>query len=515
VDERGGASPLAVQDARAFIAGVERRLAPIDRAILRAEWSLTVGRSRTGASAGQARRHRLLSDPELLVQVRRLRPTRKGDLLRRRFDLLERSILATRIEQDPEVVRLRSQLQETVTAFRPTWHGRRVGRAVVRNAIRKNPDRRERRRAFYAEDPVYRKVEDDLRELVRLRNEKARSFGFRSFPEYQLSFDGFTVARLEELMEDALRHARWAVRQWREAFEDRTGERGWYPWDVDYARELIAGLPDRAFPTRGMVSSVLQGVRGWGFPRSSLRFRVDHHDLTSGGICVSPDPPRDVRIVVHPGHGWQEYMILFHEVGHAVHSASIRAPSHLLRWHEFVPGFGAPSEAVGEFFELIASSEAWLRTRRELSAEQVTSFVEGRQADPVRIMALLVGWIRTELALYLRPDRDPRQEEERYGRKVLGYENYTVRSFADSFYIDLPMYTTSYLFARLLRPHLLSAVLEDVGGTTWPNAKLGPWLVDRWFRPGSTYDWGPRLKQVSGRPFSARAFNEEMSPRPN
>jgi peptidyl-dipeptidase A len=499
---------VTVRDARRFINGVERRLAPIDQAILRAEWRLAVGRSRTGAAPWQERRHRLLNDPELLVRVQRLRPARTGGLLRRRFDLLERAILATRIEQDPKVVQLRSHLQETVTAFRPTWHGRRVGRAVVRNAVRKNPDREERRRAFYAEDPVYRTVEEGLRELVRLRNEKARSFGFRSFPEFQLSFDGFSVARLEELMEDALRHVPWAVKRWREAFEDRTGERGWYPWDVDYARELIAGLPDRPFPARGMLASVREGVEGWGFPRSSLRFRVDYHDITSGGFCLAPDPPRDVRIVVHPSHGWLEYAILFHEVGHAVHSASIRASSHLLRWHEFVPGFGAPSEGIGEFFELIPSSEAWLRTRRALPADRVTPFVEGRRTDPLRIMALLVGWVRTELGLYLHPERDPVEETVRYGRAVLGYEAHAERSFADSFFIDVPIYATSYLFAALLRPHLLKGVLGEVGGATWPNPKVGPWLVDRWFRPGSRYDWGSRLKEVTGRPISARAFNE-------
>jgi hypothetical protein len=500
------------QDARRFLGGVERRLAPIDQEILRAEWRLTVGRSKTGAAPWQERRHRLLSDPELLPRVARLRPGKAGGLLRRRFDLLERAILATRVEQDPEVVRRRSQLQETITAFRPTWHGRKVGRAVVRNALRKNPDREERRRAFYAEDPVYRSVEDELRELVALRNEKARALGFRSFPEFQLSFDGFTVARLETLMDDALRHVPSAVRRWRETFEDRTGERGWYPWDVDYGRELIAGLPDRTLPARSMLPSILKGVASWGFPRSALRFRVDRHDLTSGGCCIAPDPPRDVRIVVHPSHGWPAYATLFHEVGHAIHSASIRAPTHLLRWHEFVPGFGAPHEGIGEFFELIPTSAAWLRTREGLSARRAEAFAEGQRTDPLRLMSLLVGWIRSELGLYLTPERDPGKDAVRYGRKVLGYDAYPERSFADSFYVDLPIYATSYLFATLLRPQLLSAVLAEVGGETWPNRKLGPWLVDRWFRPGSMYDWGPRLERVTGRPFSAKAFNGALRP---
>ena len=270
-------------------------------------------------------------------------------------------------------------------------------------------------------------------------------------------------------------------------------------------------LPERAFPANEMLASVYRGVQGWGFPRSLFRFRVDRHDIPAGGVCWAPDPPRDVRIVIHPGRGgWHDYMILFHEVGHAVHSSSIRGPTHLLRWHEGLPGFGGFHEGIGELFALIADTESWLRTREGLAPELIRAYLTEQRYHPLRNLAFLVGWVQRELDLYLRPERDPVEAERRYDRSVWGYDDHPPRSFADSFYVEAPIYATSYLIATLFWPKVHAAALRELGGETWPNPKMGSWLTQHWFREGSGFDWLPRVREVTGRPFGARALNDAM-----
>ncbi len=502
---------MQVRDAERFVRSIERRLAPLDRAILLCEWRRAAGRPGGSARGWQERRHRLLHAPGLLETTRRFRSAGFGGTLERRLGLLERATLQSRVEQDPDIVRARSQLESRIARFRPEWHGRRVNRVVVSTVARTDPSREERRRAYYAEEPLYRAMEEDLRGLVKLRNETARAFGFRSFPEFVLSFDRLSVSRLAALLRESLRYVPAYQRWQRQAFEDRTGERGWYPWDRWYAAYLAEGLPDAAFPAREMLSSVVRGVRGWGVRPSALRFRVDRHDLASGGLCVAPDPPRDVRIVIHPGRGgWLEYCIVFHEVGHAVHSASVRQPTHLLRWHEGLPGFGGFHEGIGELFASIAESERWLRGRSALSSGQVAQFLADRRRRPLWDVGQLAQWIDGELNLYLRPDVDPAERSRRFGRRVFGFDAFEPRSFVDSFSAEIPLYSSSYLFAALLRPMLMQAALEEVGGSDWPNRKIGPWLVDRWFRDGSSFDWLPRVEEVTGQPFGARAFNESV-----
>jgi hypothetical protein len=498
--------------AEAFVADLERRLAPLDRGILLAEWRRVAGISHRGAGVWEDRRHGLLERPGLLETVRAHLDAGYGGPLERRLHLLERIALTSRIEQDPEIVHVRERLRARIASFRPMWHGRRVPRNVVRQALRTSPDRAERRRAYYAEDPLYRPLEVDLRRLIALRNERARDYGFRSFPEFQLSFDGLSVSRFEELVESALRHVPAGMRLRRDEFQERTGQAGWFPWDGPYSGYLARGLPDASFPPREMVAAVVTGVREWGVPPSALRFRVTRHDLSAGGICLAPDPPKDVRIVVHPdAGGLTSYRTLFHEVGHAVHSASTRARGHLLRWHEGVPGFGGFREGIGEFFTLIPESEAWLRSRVSLPPESIRSFRAEVVRAPLAEAAFLSGWTANELGLYLRPHEDPSERSLRWERRTFGFDPHPARSFADAFYIGAPVYATSYLIAMLVRAQIASAVLDQVGGPIWPNRRIGPWLIDRWFRDGSSYDWLPRIREVTGRPFGAAAFNAAMA----
>jgi hypothetical protein len=460
----------------------------------------------------QRRRLALLAAPALIEQLRSASRELSLPADRRRAELLLRTTLEVQIEQAPEVVRLRDPLVRRVSAFHPRWQGRRSSRGALREIQRSNPDRNQREAAWRGEEALFRPMEPAMVGLVALRNARAREFGFRSFPEYRLASEGLSVAGLRELMAAATRWVPDEMRRAREEFEDATGERGWYPWDALYARQLQAPIPVSSFPGDRMLPAVLRGVRAWGIPTSLLRFRVDFHDLPAGGISLAPDPPGDVRVVVHREGGWERYGILFHEVGHAVASRAVRQSSHLLRWHEHVPGFAAMSEGEGGFFERIAATEAWLRTRPELSREQIATALRSVRRSTLFNLAWTVVWISRELALYEDGARGPKGVAERLERRFFGFETHPPLSFADGFYIELPIYSPSYFLASLFGSALRRAVLADVGGPFWPNRKVGPWLLRHWMREGTSFDWTTRLRELTGAGFDAEAFLAENRP---
>jgi hypothetical protein len=414
----------------------------------------------------------------------------------------------TQVEQHPEVVRARSALERRAVAFRPIWKGKRVNRAVIARTIREDPDPANRRRAYYALDPLYRPMEGALRDLVRIRNERSRALGYRTFAELRLGHQGLTPARIEALGEAVTRPASAHLRSMADRARSDDPAAGWHPWDLRYQQHLRASLPTALFPLPSMLPTILRAVRAWGFRTERMRFRVVFHDLTAGGLTLAPDPPRDVRILVHPQPGWHAYRVMFHEVGHAVQSASIRAPRHLLRWHENVPGFGGFHEGIGHLFEEVASSERWLSTQRGISPEQARAFATVYRDDDLVGAANLTHWIRIEQALYRNPERDPMPEAHRFERRLYGYDDYPPRTFADSFYIDAPSYAPNYLLATLFQYQLAGALRERFGEPLWPNPRVGPWLTTEWFAPGSLYDWVPRIRELTGHEFGARDFQD-------
>jgi len=499
------------RDAERFVLRLDRRLERLDRAILVAEWDLYTGRSELGSGRWQLPRSQLLSDPRLLGWLRAARARTWPPLLERRLELLERVVLDTQVEQDPEVVRLREELNRTIVAFRPSWGGRRVNRETVHRVLLTDPNRARRRRAFYSHEPLYRALEERFRRLVRLRNDKARAAGFRSFAEMRLGFQGFSPERVLDLGEAATRAARSRARRLRDVFAESSGEGGWYPWDLRYAQHLLARLPERSFPRRPMLPRILAAVRQWGFRTDRMRFRVVFHDLPAGGLTLAPDPPQDVRILVHPQGGWQAYLVMFHEVGHAVHSASIRSPRHLLRWHENVPGFGGFHEGIGGLFEEVPLDPAWLAAQAGVGRSLAEEFATSRADSDLLSAAWLNTWIAPELSLYRDPDRNPAGAAGRLARRLFGYDTFAPVSFVDSFYVADPVYSANYLLAALFHHQIAQAIRDDLGEPLWPNRKVGPWLTRNWFAPGSVIEWVPHVKAVTGRPFSARAFCTRFS----
>ena len=502
---------LSASETRGFVRELERRLQPLDRAILLADWNQQTGRSTRTAAGLQRKRLHLLSDEGLLDWVRAARRERWPRVLSRQLELLERIVLDTRVEQDPEVAALRSQLNSRIVAFRPQWEGRRVGREVVHRVLRQDPDPTRRRRAYYTLESLHRPLEEEFRRLVRLRNERAREAGFRSMAHLRLGFQGLTPERVRELIDGTLGPVPRGTRRLRELLSqgDRSGE--WYPWDQEYAREQRAPLPDRLFPRGSMLPRVLRAVSRWGFRTPQMRFRVVFHDLPAGGLTLAPDPPSDVRILVHPRGGWGAYHVMFHEVGHAVQSASLRAPGHLLRWHENIPGFGGFHEGIGSLFEEIPRDAGWLVGEAGVDRRSAEAFARAEADRDLFNVGYLGPWIQAELDLYRNPDQDPMPAAEALARRLFGFGAYRPRSFVDWFYVADPIYSANYLLATLFHYQLTRTITSELGAPLWPNRRVGPWLTRHWFRAGSFVEWGPHLREVTGARLSARAFLERFS----
>lgn len=471
-----------------------------------AQWQQIMGRRGANPLKWKLLQNDLFSSGELLPWIKRNRDEARDRKESRSLVLLERLVLDTHVEQYPTVARLRSNLEERIVGFRPLWKGRRVNRAVVETQLLTSKNRDERKSAWYAQEPLQRSIEKGLRRLAMGRNERAREFGCGSYPEFRLGFEGFRVAGLIELTDSIGTYVREAARVKRARFEEATGLSDWYPWDTRYSEELEARVPQGAFAADQMVPAVIAGVKQWGFGRAALRFRIDRHDLPAGGIEIPVDPPSDVRVIVHPGASWIRYMILFHEVGHAVHARSnLRHPS-ILKYHEYLPGFPGLVEGVGTLFEEIPHSPEWLMSRPGVKRHEADAM--GGTVDLGKITGFigLLAMIRTELELYRNPGADLERVHAEWIRKLGVYDSFESPSFANTFFVGYPIYVQSYLFASMFARQLLVTMQKDVGGPIWPNAGFAAWLTSNWFENSGEYDWVDQVKAVTGAPLGTRAF---------
>ncbi|MGA7923929.1 MAG: hypothetical protein WCA77_08145 [Thermoplasmata archaeon] len=493
-------------EVRRFLDRTEGALARIDRSLFRAWWNEYVGHPSGARERWDLARSRFLGRPDLFSFVRSASSRPHSPQVERRLELLRRIVEDAVVEQHPQVVELRNRLERRVMAFRPVIDGRGVTQAEARAIVRKDNHRSRRRSAYRAMERLSMELEDDLLELVEARNVRARALGYRSFIEFRLAADGLTLAALDEVADRVRRAGRDALRADREEFLTTSGESGFFPWDSGYASQKRQPFSDRRFPGRTMVRDVLKGIRAWGFRPRGRPFEIVRRSIPIGGMTLAIQIPSDVRVVVNPTGGWIHYLVLFHEFGHAVQASSTRAPTHLLRGPENIPGFAGFHEAMGALFENISMNVPWLRQQSGISSEQGREALEFFERTRARNDAWTAIWVRKEMDLYRRPRSNLASAFHRIDREARGYDDYPPSSFADPFWVDAAFYGKNYLIAAVLSAQLLWAMREDTRGEVWPNPKAVPWLTRHFFRHGAQFDWVPRVKEVTHRPFGSSDY---------
>ena len=502
-------APSSNRAIRGALRDIELKLSKFDHSILLIDWRLYAGRTKHDAESWVHARARFLRDEKLRRWTDRARD-RIDPLIPmgRRLELLNRLSLDAVSEQHPSIVRRRSRLQRRILAFRPRFRGQRVDRARINDELRDNPSPRRREEAYRAEDELWDKIEDDLLELVRARNARARALGYRDFPTLRLSFEGLRVKELQGLCDSAVRPLAGRIRQLRDEFLTRADQGEWFPWDLRFAQERSGSLPKRVFPGRTLFSTVRSALRQWGLPVDRMAIRFTQHDIPWGGLTFPVRIPTDVRILMPSKGGWERYMVCFHEMGHAVHFSSIREKEYLLKSPDV--GFAGLFEGIGDLFEEISLDPRWLRSRRGLTPRSVEGFRTGRALEHLLRAATMSDWVATELDLYQHPTVDPSYRSTARLREVFGFGRYAPRSILRLAYVTHPVYAQSYLLSLLFRKQMVRAISEQVGGPLWPNPSVGPWLETNWFAPGGLYDWIPRVQDVTGRPLGVQAFQESV-----
>ena len=496
----------AEAELRRYLNRIEQRLAEIDHSLFLAWWNQYAGTSIAGTRRWDEVRARLVGRDDLLDFVQRALEDPHSALLTRRLELWQRIVEDALVEQHPTVIRLRAPLIHRLFAFRPRWQGRKTTVADLRERLRTSDDPEVRHRAYDALQEIWREVETNERRLFAARNARARALGYASFMDFRLRAEGLTLPQLEAYIGRILRASGPAHREFRDSFEERTGSSHYFPWDAPKATLGRNPIPESSFAGGEMVAATLQAIRGWGFRGPPRPFRIVQRSIPVGGMTLAVQIPRDVRVAVNPRGGWLHYRILAHEFGHAVHGHYTRAPSHVLRGPETIPGYAGFAEGIGRLFEQISTETRWLLTRPGVTRRLVNQMRASFPDEELRQGSITAHWVWKEIQLYTQPDADVSARFRRADRALFGYDDFPPGPVMDPFWIEAAFYSKSYLLASLLAAQLVRSLLQDVGRPLWPNRNVIPWLREQWFRHGARFDWVPRVKVVTGRPFGVSDF---------
>nr|MBA3403053.1 M2 family metallopeptidase [Actinomycetota bacterium] len=417
------------------------------------------------------------------------------------------------------LVELETSVATRFSRHRGVVAGKEVDDNEIKQFLRESEDSDERREAWEASKTVGREVADDVRELARMRNEAARSLGYRDWFSLSLKTDEMDEDRLVETLAAADRATAAPFSRWKSALDARLAERfgcsvsELYPWH--YADPFFQEPPpegavdlDPLFKGKDVVALARRTFEGIGFEVEGILDRSDLYPRpgkNQHAFCIDIDRGGDVRILANviDNQSWTETML--HELGHGVYDLGFDDDlSWLLRDTHLVT-----TEASALLFGALAGDRDWLERILEVDPGEAEE-LEGRlRAARAAELLVFTRWVLVmnafERALYADPECDLNAV---WWELVAQYQLLTppdgrnAPDWAAKIHVAVaPVYYHTYLYGAIVASQIKDA-LESAAGGLVDRREAGEMLVRKLYAPGASVRWDRLVEQASGKPLS-------------
>ncbi len=480
----------------------------------------------------------IYSDPVKFKTVKILQESRiKDPLLARQVEILYYLFLAK--QTDPEllnkITKLSTEVEQRFNTFRGMVDGKALSGNDIKEILSKSPDLELRKKAWEASKSVAPTVEADFLELVKLRNESAKSMGFDNFYDMQLIVneqDPAEIRRIFQELDDDTRAPFIEVKsEIDHVLAERFGitEDELRPWH--YADPFFQEAPvitevnlDVYYENQDVVDLARQFYDGIGINVDQILANSDLYERAGKyphAYCIDMDHEGDVRVMmnVKPSESWMSTSL--HELGHAVYDLKqdfsmpffLRGPAHIFT-----------TEAIAIFFERLSKNAGWMQDALFLTDAQKQEILE-LTAKTMRMEKLIFArWslvmLNFERELYANPEQDLNKLwwdlVEKY-QMVNRPDDRDLPDYAAKIHVCLyPVYYHNYQLGGLLEAQLRHAIAVSQGLANvseiryMNNPEIGKFLIDNVFLPGNQYRWDEMIIRATGEQLVSKYFVEQL-----
>jgi peptidyl-dipeptidase A len=475
---------------------------------------------------------KVYNNPEEFRQVRQWKSSNLplDEIESRQLKLIHDTFVPNQIEPDVlrDIVERETQIENLFNTFRAKFEDGEASDNLLRDILRAETDIHRRRAAWEASKQIGREVAPRLLELIAIRNREARKLGYEDY--YSMMFElqeldekwVFSLFdRLEHLSDRAFTEMKSELD---ETLKQKYGitDRANFPWlysDPFFQEFPSAGASeslDDIFKESDIESLTRAHYKSIGLDVDDLLRRADLYERSGKSqhaFCLDMDREGDVRVLcnVRKNERWMSTML--HEFGHAVYDKyNDRSLPFLLR----TPAHTLTTEAIAMLNGRMSKNPEWLVHIGGLS-----------EGDARRLSASAFKTLRSEMLIFLRWaitlvrfERDLYRNEranlnrlwwdyvERF-QKVTPPPDRDVADWASKNHLATsPVYYQNYVLGELMASQLLGYIHSEIvkSESYVGKSSVGPYLVEKIFRPGARYHWNTMLKRATGEDLNPQHF---------
>ena len=445
----------------------------------------------------------LVSDPAFASIILAWDGQVEDPVLARRVGIWKKNLIHGKVDNHPEIMRLERELNDAMITYPYKVAGKESSLGAIRDILRTSPDRNLRHEAWLAKHAMSEELTPRLLELIALRNQVARETGFASYPDMTLELSGMSFSQVKKLLlelkeaSDPIYHRVLADGKALLGLEEIEH------WDLAYLLESLGGVDPVLFPKNKIAATLQKWALAHGTDLKALGIQMVEVDIPYNGLCFTLTEG-EINILSNPADGHNSYRTMFHEMGHAFHSAYNRQTYPTFR-HES----GVFSESMAEVFGYVTRNVDWLR-EMGVNEEAILDLQKRLIAPWFHFLRERTAFALAEYEIYENPGVDPDAVLAQVECDVLGIAPVdTPRWAADAWYISYPIYWQNYVIADIIASQIHKRLREQFGGLHG-HPEAFQEVQRAYIVPGNTIDWQERLLQHSGSDLSVDAIVEDL-----
>jgi hypothetical protein len=369
-----------------------------------------------------------------------------------------------------------------------------------------NEGHRERRRdlALVQARAVERELNPLLRERVERNHALARELGFRDYATMCGELKGVDLEGMREQLDALVRRTDTLYRWHMEGLLGRGASILLSMAEKhDVAYTLRAPWFDDQFPQDGGLDALERALSPMGLTLKLPNVALDIEDRpakTPRAFVIAVRVPEDVRLVMRPKGGHDDYRALFHEAGHALHFGLAHAG---LPMEDRLLGDNSVTEAYAFVVEHILAEAAWARSR--VAPNLLERYLWQQRVLRLFMVRRYAAKLRYELDLHTKGLEGAAESYKKHLDRVLVFSNPAEHHLTD---LDDAFYSANYLRAWALEAILRARLKQDFGEAWWEHRGAGEFLRGLWAHAQA---WpAEEVARRAGAPLSLEPLQREL-----
>jgi peptidyl-dipeptidase A len=435
-----------------------------------------------------------------------------------------------------KLVQAQSEIEKSFNTFRAELGGKRLSNNELLAMLEKEKSGPKRQKIWEALKAVGAEVAPRIVELAKARNVAARELGFQDFWDMQVRLQEHDPERLLGLFAELEALTAEPFKKMKAQLDAEVGKRlkvkpaELMPWHYDNPffqdPPPSAAVDLNAFFHKAAREALVEQARaffaGIGLPADEIIARSDFYEREGKdqhAFCIHIDRADDVRMLLNikPTAAWQETML--HETGHALYAVGVdrelpfnlRDAAHTLT-----------TEGVAMLFGALGKNPTWLKEFAGADPKKVDKQSAAIREQRRREQLIFARWamvmLHFERALYQNPEQDLDAQWYDLVVRLQGLRRPEGRKgdwASKPHFTIAPVYYHNYLMGELFAAQMRAAIKRDLQidlnqDSLKGKTALGPWFVERIFRPGMRLPWPAFSAESTGSELSAAAFAAEL-----